>query len=102
MTRRIWIAEAPPGVWSSGPIVIRDEYRGERGAAEDDLVAYERMGYEISGPFDLNPVAARFGGTPGSPGWPATPLPVDGPSNDPRKLDRLTDVLSDERGWDLD
>jgi hypothetical protein len=46
--RRCWIAEAPPGKWSSGPTVVWDFEDVER-----TLEKYREMGYGITGPFVL-------------------------------------------------
>lgn len=47
--KRIWIAEAPAGVWSSGPRVVYD-LPGEREAA---LAGYDRMDWTVTGPYLL-------------------------------------------------
>lgn len=39
---RVWIAHAPPGVWSSGPDVFNDEQYVD---------SYREMGWEVSGPY---------------------------------------------------
>lgn len=44
---RLWVAEAPPGVWSSGPVVIYVL------PGEDTVEEYKRMGWTVRGPYVL-------------------------------------------------
>lgn len=53
-TERLWIATAPAGVVSSGPSVIYDE-----GTADPILDQYREMGWEVVGPYVLEPVATE-------------------------------------------
>jgi hypothetical protein len=46
--RRLWIAEAPLGQWSSGPVVIYD-IPGEADSCEQ----YRAMGWTVVGPYVL-------------------------------------------------
>lgn len=52
---RIWIATAPTGTWSSGPSVIYDE-----GTADPILDQYREMGWEVAGPYVLEPAPPRL------------------------------------------
>lgn len=45
----IWIAEAPPGVWASGPTVIFNF----PDMAEQTIHSYEEMGWKVRGPYHL-------------------------------------------------
>ena len=53
--KRIWIAEAPPGVWSSGPDVIW----GLPGEAERNVRLYEGMGWIVRRPYVLDESAGN-------------------------------------------
>jgi hypothetical protein len=48
--RRVWIAYAPPGVWSSGPAVVTDLAGID---TERHLASYRKMGWEVHGPYEL-------------------------------------------------
>lgn len=55
--KRLWIADAPAGKWSSGPVVLWnfvDEI-------EDFIDKYTEMGYRISGPYDLSDTEGKLG-----------------------------------------
>lgn len=54
-TERLWIATAPAGVPSSGPSVIYDE-----GTADPILDQYREMGWEVVGPYALEPEPPRI------------------------------------------
>lgn len=45
--RRIWLAWAPAGTWSSGPLVIYDLNDPQVTIAE-----YEAVGWSVIGPYD--------------------------------------------------
>jgi hypothetical protein len=46
--RRIWLAAAPAGTWSTGDAVISDF-----GDVTATLALYEKMGWKITGPYVL-------------------------------------------------
>lgn len=54
--KRIWIADAPAGVWSSGPSVI---YNFQD--AQKTIKQWEDMGWSVSGPYDLSETDGKIG-----------------------------------------
>lgn len=47
--KRLWVVEAPPGIWSSGPDVVWDI--PDQG--QSILEQYNEMGWTIKGPYVL-------------------------------------------------
>lgn len=55
--KRLYIATAPPGVWSSGPSVIFDAPEVGLNTDNETVKQYQQMNWTVEGPFILHDAA---------------------------------------------